>query len=185
MPVTSHAPQLLSESETVFCLFPNYGATKWLLTDCKVEGNRGKKPQFCLLQNSNFQEIPKIFVFQNAFASAGDHSTDKWTVSNHMSLLPRNQGTERPLGISQDLVLQLQVLFRFLTLIHKLILRSAIHTLKKKQTKTTHRFITQSNYVWNRASSTIFHNNPQICVLKVAAIVLDNIRTRWKKMLGK
>lgn len=42
---------------------------------------------------------------------------------------------------------------------------------------STHRFVSQPYDVRNRASSTVLHDNPQVCVLEVAAVVLDYIRT--------
>lgn len=45
----------------------------------------------------------------------------------------------------------------------------------------THRLITQSDDVRDRAGSTVLHDNPQVCVLEVAAIVLHYIRARRKR----
>ena len=46
--------------------------------------------------------------------------------------------------------------------------------------KNTNRFVTQSDDVRDGAGSTIFHDDPQVCVLEVAAIVLHHIGTRRK-----
>lgn len=44
----------------------------------------------------------------------------------------------------------------------------------------THRFVAQSNDIRDGAGSTVLHDNPQVCVLEVAAIVLHHIGTRRK-----
>lgn len=41
--------------------------------------------------------------------------------------------------------------------------------------KHTHRFVAQPDYVRHRTGSTILHDNPQVCVLEITAIVLHNI----------
>lgn len=45
---------------------------------------RGKKLQYCFVTNSSFQETHKIFIFQDAFASAADHPTDEWTETQQL-----------------------------------------------------------------------------------------------------
>lgn len=50
----------------------------------------------------------------------------------------------------------------------------------------THRLVAQSDDVGDGASSTVFHDNPQVCVLEVAAIVLHHIRANGKcERVGK
>lgn len=45
----------------------------------------------------------------------------------------------------------------------------------------THRLVTQSDDVGDRASTTVLHDYPQVCVLEVAAIVLHDIRAEEKR----
>lgn len=45
----------------------------------------------------------------------------------------------------------------------------------------THRLVAQSDDVRDGARSTVLHDNPQVCVLEVAAIVLHYIRARRKR----
>lgn len=45
----------------------------------------------------------------------------------------------------------------------------------------THRLVPQSNDVRDRTGSTVLHDNPKVCVLEVAAIVLHYIRTGRKR----
>lgn len=44
----------------------------------------------------------------------------------------------------------------------------------------THRLVAQSDDVRDRASATVLHDNPQVCVLEIAAVVLHDIRARRK-----
>lgn len=45
----------------------------------------------------------------------------------------------------------------------------------------THRLVAQSDDVRDRASTTVLHDNPQVRVLEVAAIVLYDIRAEEKR----
>lgn len=49
-----------------------------------------------------------------------------------------------------------------------------------KSYANTHRLVAQPDDVRDRASSTVLHDNPQVCVLEIAAVVLDDIRARRK-----
>lgn len=44
----------------------------------------------------------------------------------------------------------------------------------------THCLVAQSDDIRDRASTTVLHDNPQVCVLEVAAIVLHDIRAEEK-----
>lgn len=60
---------------------------------------------------------------------------------------------------------------------------SVLNTKKVAQLKSyanTHRLVAQSDDVRDRASSTVLHDDPQVRVLKIAAVVLHDIRARGK-----
>lgn len=63
--------------------------------------------------------------------------------------------------------------------------RTQAHTRVEIICKHTHRFVAQPDYVRHRTGSTILHDNPQVCVLEITAIVLHNIgatnkhQTQW------
>ena len=44
----------------------------------------------------------------------------------------------------------------------------------------THRLVAQPDDVRDRTGSTILHDNPQVCVLEITAVVLYNIRATNK-----
>lgn len=125
-----------------------------LLTDLSERG-RGKKT--CLTHSSTFQETCRIFIFQNAFASDDDHPTEERTDSepNCITLFPeRSRHRYTPWHQPRSCLVTLT--FNLASSLNSQFNFNKCYTFLKK----THRFITKSNYVRNRASSTIFHNNP-------------------------
>lgn len=146
-----------------------------MLTGCQME----EVIQFCLSHSSNFHEAYRTLTLHDAFFATYNHTPRKNEYIHSQSNCTIKAKVHL---LASDKILP-HFSFIQASNFNSQFNVSKCHTVLKE----THRFITKSNYVRNRPSSTIFHNNPQISVLKIAAIVLDNIgaRQRGKKIIIK